>query len=373
MKFLLVEDDVIDAAALERLVPIGVDLTQVRTLEEAIRAADEDSFNLILLDLGLPDSSGIDTFVSLQEHVQATPIVVLTGVDNEELAVRVIKAGAQDYLVKGYLDQRALRSLGFAVERDRLAKELQDERDGKAQLAKQLREQDTHIAHMGRVALMGEVVGEIAHEVGQPLQALANTVGVLDKIVGDGTATPDDLKKHLKAVNGLLVQTQSILRRLRGFVKDSPPELVSLDMNEVVQATLQLLEFEGQSLQIRITPHLWGGRLGVVADRVQVQQVIVNLLRNAFEAIGDLGSDRRHITIRTMLEGSRVVVEVEDSGKGLELSPEEMFAPFRTTKDEGLGMGLAICSKIVDDHNGMISASAGQQTTVFRFDLPEQP
>ncbi|MFK7818902.1 MAG: sensor histidine kinase [Planctomycetaceae bacterium] len=372
MDFLVVEDDATDAQAIARLMPAGVNMTHVSTLEQAMEALDAGEFNLILLDLGLPDSSGIDTFKTLQNHVQETPIVVLTGMDSEQLGVNVIRAGAQDYLVKSYLDQRALRALGFAVERDRIAKELQEERSRMAELEQQLRQFDRQIAHMSRVTLMGEVVGEIAHEVGQPLQAMANTVAAIQKRSSSGTLDPNDLNSHLEIVNSGLRHTEEILGRLRAFVKDSEPDSDRVDMNEIVMATLQLIDFETRKLKISVNPQLSEGSLTIEADQVQIQQVMVNLLRNAFDAIGDLEPERRLVWIRTKVESSKVVVEVEDCGAGLALPPEELFTPFRTTKEDGLGMGLAICSRIIQNHRGQISVSPGDRTTLFRFDLPEQ-
>lgn len=372
MQFLLIEDDPVDAEALRRLIPADVVLSQATTLQNAIREIQEREYHLILLDLGLPDSRGIETFLQLRDVADSVPIVVLTGFDSEQLAVRAIKEGAQDYLVKGYLDRRSLRSLGFAVERDKLIKELENEKRDRGSLEEKLRQQERQLAHMGRVTLMGRVVAEIVHEVGQPLQAIANIVAAIDVQARKGGITNERLTDHLGFVDEGIEQTQGILNRLRSFIKDSDPDQVPVDLNELIRTTLDFVDAERRKLKIDIVQELCDEQTKVLADRVQIQQILVNLIGNAFDAIGDLEPCRRSVVVRTSRNDGRIKVEIQDSGTGLEIDSEQLFMPFVTTKENGLGMGLAICSRIAKNHGGTIAGHSANGATLFCLDLPEQ-
>lgn len=365
MDILLVEDDAVDEIAVRRLLSGEAVIHCVNSLSQAIEYSKQQEVHLILLDLGLPDSNGLDTFTRLRAEVPEVPIVVLTGVDDDSLAVRTIRKGAQDFLVKGYLDARALRSLGFAVERDRLVRKLGDAELQQDVLENTLRDRERQLAHLGRVALLGEVTAEIVHEVSQPLQAVANVVSVL-QLKSQSEETSDLLKR----VDSDLELAQAILKRTRKFTKNSEVKLISLDLNEVVHETVQFVEFERTRVPVVINLELAQGPLVIRADRVQMLQVLVNLMRNALDAIKVLDPAGRRISVRTGHEQGIVFAEVEDSGGGITVEKESVFTAFVTTKPEGLGMGLAICSRIMDEHDGAISVQSEPGRTVFKISLP---
>lgn len=366
MDVLLVEDDEVDELTVRRLLSNDVTIHCVNSLSQAIARSLQQQFHLILLDLGLPDSKGLETFTQLRAKVPEVPIVVLTGLDDESLAVKTIKEGAQDFLVKGYLDTRALQSLGFAVERNKLVRKLRDARDQQAKLESDLRDRERQLAHLGRVALLGEVTAEIAHEVSQPLQAIANVVSVLQI-----QSTSEAMTKLVQRIDSDLALAQAILKRTRKFSKNSDVELSSFAISEIVDETVRFVEFERSRVTAIIDLNLAEELLLVHADRVQILQVLVNLVRNALDALKELEPKARRMTIRTGVEHGMVFVEIEDQGAGLTVDAETVFAAFVTTKSDGLGMGLAICSRIMETHSGSISVRRASGRTVFKITLPQ--
>lgn len=367
MHVLLVEDDTVDEAAVRRMMPPPTTISCVRTLKGAVDITRKQQFNIILLDLGLPDSKGISTFAELRSAAPDVPIVVLTGIDDEKLAAAAIREGAQDFLVKGYMDARSLRNLGFAVERERLVKRLHDEQQRRQLLEDSIREQEQELSHMARVALMGEVVAEIVHEISQPLQAMANLGMTL--MLGD---LDDKSRKIVDRINDNLEFAQQLLRRIRQFVKSCESAQTDFDINEVIAETLTFCEFELRKFSVDLDRKLATEPLQVSADRIQIQQVLVNLVRNATDALKELDLEERKLQIASYRSNDNIVVEVVDGGKGLSIEVEKAFSPFVTTKQQGLGMGLAICKRIMKNHAGHISAERDERGTVFKITLPQE-
>ncbi|TWU51992.1 sensor histidine kinase [Rubripirellula reticaptiva] len=371
ISILLIEDDDIDAECVRRSLPKCTALHRASTLQSALAVLSDMPLDLILLDPGLPDSSGVDSFLRIRESSPELPIVVLTGFQDKELAVQIIRLGAQDYLLKDQLDERAMQALRFAVERGRLLRKLEDEQAQREQLASKLREQEQSLAHLGRVALMGELVAEITHEVSQPLNVISALVGALEvshqQSVVD-TAQNAILIKNLSDAN---LHAGAILQRLREFIRDKTTTFDTFDIKELIISTIDFVDSERRRRKITIKHDFTNGRLFALGNTTQIQQVIVNLLRNAFDAMMNLPESNRLVTVRAYQQDSTVCVEVIDQGSGLELETAAAFSAFKTTKSEGLGMGLAICSRILHNHHGRIThLPSDRPGSTFRFELP---
>ena len=163
-----------------------------------------------------------------------------------------------------------------------------------------------------------------------------------------------------------------ILTRLRHFVRNVSPEFETCDVNEIITSTVEFLDFQCRRNEVDIQLKLASSPLSVHANSAHIQQVIVNLLMNAFEAMNEVEASDRALMVTSRQEDDSVVVEISDSGPGLTVSDEAAFTAFNTTKKDGLGMGLSICARIIDDHSGSISASSrtGEGAT-FRIELPK--
>lgn len=371
ISILLIEDDSIDAENVRRSLPRQVTIHHATTLSSALRLLEDMPLDLVLLDPGLPDCSGIHSFLRIHHAAPELPIVVLTGLEDKELAVQIIRLGAQDYLLKNQLDERSVQALYFAIERGRLIQQVESGQAERDRLAEELREQEQSLAHLGRVALMGELVAEISHEVSQPLNVISTLAAALE-----ASCLQDPFNKLQSAeLARKLTEASShagdILRRLREFIRNDSTQFAPFDMNELIVSTTDLVDFERRQKNIKIDHEFDDERVIAVGNSTQIRQVVVNLLRNAFDAMNETTESDRHITTRTYVENGMVVVEVVDRGTGLELDLDSAFAAFTTTKSNGLGMGLAICARILDNHRGRISALPSVEPgAVFRFELP---
>lgn len=371
MDVLLVEDDEIDAENVRRLLPGDTMLKRATTLRAALALIDGSPLDLILLDPGLPDSSGEESFRRIRESAPKIPVVVFTGLGDERVALNIIREGAQDYLLKNQLDERALQAVHFAVERGRLLLRLEEEQAERERLVFELREQERSQAHLGRVALMGEVVAEVTHEVSQPLNVISTLAGALKASLQQDEL---DTSRHLNLIDKLFdasVHAGEILSRLREFIRDGATTFANFDMNDLILSTTEFVDSERGRRKIEIRHEFDEKEAWAFGNRTQIQQVIVNLMRNAFDAMAQTPESDRIVTLCVSASGENVRVEVVDQGSGLNLDPADVFAPFKTTKNTGLGMGLAICSRIIHNHHGQIAVVPSDLPgTVFRFEIP---
>lgn len=220
-----------------------------------------------------------------------------------------------------------------------------------------LEEADARLAHLARVATMGEVVGGIAHEVNQPLHAAATFANAMT------TALENQEPGYLERVGvmGRKISTQinraaDIIRRLREFTRPQPVRMAKFDLNALVRETAEMLGFVSRRKNIRVEFRVDEFLPQVIGDRVQIQQVIVNLLRNAFDAVGASATTPRRVSVATSLHKDGALLEVADNGIGLAdgVEIESVFDAFTTTKEDGMGIGLAICRSIISSHHGKI-------------------
>ncbi len=213
-------------------------------------------------------------------------------------------------------------------------------------------------AHAARIAMLGELTASIAHELNQPLAAITTSgeAGLrwLSRPV-------PDIAKVREATTRMVADARrsaDIIARIRGMAVRRAPEQTLLSLDELILETLVFLRHEAQSRGVTVSHYIAPGAPKVLADRIQLQQVIVNLAVNAMQAMAQAGSAERKIIIRTaMLDAATLRCTVEDSGPGI--APEHLdrlFDTFFTTKESGMGMGLAICRSIIETHDGRITA-----------------
>lgn len=236
----------------------------------------------------------------------------------------------------------------------------------------ELRDRDHELSRLGRLALAGELVAEVSHEMGQPLYAITALTGTLEVMNEQRTWEWKRTSMLLGKLQDACGNAGRILTRLRHFVRNVSPEFETCDVNGIIAATVEFLDFQCRRNEVEIQLSLAPSPLNVHANSAHIQQVLVNLLMNAFEAMDGVEASNRALMVTSRQEDDSVVVEISDSGTGLTVSDEAAFTAFNTTKKDGLGMGLSICSRIIEDHSGQISASSqtGEGAT-FRFELPK--
>ena len=233
------------------------------------------------------------------------------------------------------------------------------------------------LAHLSRVFTMGELTTSIAHEVNQPLTAVVtHGHACVEWLSGDA---PDLAEARASAQKIIQDGTRAgrILGHIRSLVKKEAPERAWLDMNEVIEELTVFLRGEATNQHITLRTELAGDLPKVRGDRVQLQQVALNLILNSMEAMGSVNGasgGAREIWIRTRREGRGIRVTVEDCGVGLSAEiADKVFQPFFTTKEQGIGMGLSISRTIVESHAGRIWAApapAQGHGAVFQFTIP---
>lgn len=223
---------------------------------------------------------------------------------------------------------------------------------------RQAREHQQELAHVSRLSTMGEMATGLAHELNQPLSAIANYAnGCIHRLQSEGTDT-EGLRFALAQINSQAARAGEIIRRLRGLVAKQPPVRSVSDVNVLVQEVCLFVEFEARKAGVVIEQELGDQDLRVRVDIVQIEQVLLNLVRNALDALLEVPLEQRRLVVRTEDRGGGLVaVEVEDTGAGFGPGTRErLFDPFFTTKESGMGMGLVISRTIMEDHSGRIEA-----------------
>ena len=235
-----------------------------------------------------------------------------------------------------------------------------------------LRQVQAELAHVNRVTAMGQLAASITHEVMQPIAAGISGAQAALRWLG---AEPPNLAEVREALGHAVNQGNraiDVIGRIRALVKKAPPRKEACDINGAIQEVVGLTRGEAVKHNISVHTELTEGLPCIQGDKVQLQQVILNLIINAVEAMSSVREAARELVITTGKDVEGVLVTVRDSGTGFSPeSSERLFDAFYTTKADGMGMGLSICRSIVEDHGGRIWASPdfGQGAT-FRFALP---
>lgn len=223
------------------------------------------------------------------------------------------------------------------------------------------RERQKEMDHVARLSILGEMASNLAHELNQPLGAIANYARGCTRRLEAGTGSPDQLLEVTRAIAEQADRAGQIIARIRNFVRKRPSQLEPIDVNDAIRAAVALCEGQARNGNVPIILSLGDDLPPVPADRVQIEQVVLNLVKNALDATAETasGPSDRKVTVRSGRDGEgRVEVAVADHGHGLsEEARARLFDPFFTTKAGGMGLGLSICRSIVETHGGHLRAT----------------
>jgi len=236
----------------------------------------------------------------------------------------------------------------------------------------QVRQNLDEIAHLNRVAAMGELTGSLAHELNQPLAAILSNAQAASRLLGQESVDVQQVRACLMDIIADDKRAGEVIQRLRALLRRGRSEAAAIDLNDVVADVIRLVRNDALLRQVTITFEPFAGLPPVVGDRVQIYQVVLNLIVNGLEAVAEQPQGNRQVLVHTAASEDGVQLTVEDSGGGIsEPDFDRLFKPFFSTKRDGLGMGLSISRSIVHAHGGRIWAENGAGSgAIFRCVLP---
>jgi signal transduction histidine kinase len=236
-----------------------------------------------------------------------------------------------------------------------------------------LRKAQADLAHAARIATLGELTATIAHEVNQPLAGVVSSGNACLRWLASEPPNIENARQSANRIVRDAHRASEVIGRVRSLAKKAPPEKEWLDINEAVLETLGLARMEAVQNRASLRTRLSDEIQSVWADRIEIQQVILNLIINAIEAVSEPGNEQRDVLVATARTDSNdVTLTVKDTGTGLDSTKlEHIFDAFYTTKREGMGMGLAVSRSIIEAHGGRLWAVPNQpRGAIFQFTLP---
>jgi len=274
--------------------------------------------------------------------------------------VPVLVAGA---LFEGSRNEGVAEGVAFVVDLSE-QKRAEQERE-------RLRQLEAELAHINRVNTLGEMAASLAHEIKQPIAAAITSANSCLEWLAHEPPNLDRARAAAARIDKYGNRAAEIIDRIRSFYKKSPPQRELVDVNGIVEEMLTLLKGEANRYSVAMRTELAADLPKIMVDRVQLQQVFMNLMLNAMEAMKDSGGE---LTVQSELQDGHLQFSVSDTGVGLPVEKrDQMFSAFFTTKPQGSGMGLAITRSIVESHGGQLWASANSAAgATFNFTLPIQ-
>jgi signal transduction histidine kinase len=370
-RVLLVEDNPGDARLIREMLKEAsarFELTRVERLDEGLKRLGEETFDVMLLDLNLADSQGLDTFVQAHAQAPGVPIVVLTGLADEVLGVKAVQGGAQDYLVKGQVEGNPLaRALHYAIERKRAEEALKEYSERLQEMVeertKELREAQEELVRQEKLAILGQLAGGVAHELRTPLGSIKNAAYFLNMVLED----PDpETKEMLEILEREVATSERVISSLLDFARAELPIRREVDVNEVVREALSRAAVPEN---VEVVRQFDESLPTILADPDQLVEVFENIILNAIQAMTlptPVGiSEGGRLVVKTSEVFQKpprsgwVAISITDTGCGI---PEEnlgkVFEPLFTTKAKGIGLGLAIVKMLVEGHGGSIEVQS---------------
>jgi len=236
-----------------------------------------------------------------------------------------------------------------------------------------VREAQVDLAHVDRVTTIGRLTASIAPEVTQPIAAIVTNAQAARHFLDRRPPDLDEVREALDCIVREAYRASDVIYRIRGLLKEAPPKREAVEINGAIRDVLELTRAEATRNAVTVRTQFAEPSPVVQADRVQLQQVILNLIINALEAMSSMREGARELLICTeKAESNGALVTVRDSGPGLDLKTvDRLFEAFYTTKVQGMGIGLAICRSIIDAHGGRLWARANMPCGAsFQFNLP---
>jgi len=362
VSILLIEDNPGDRRLIREMLAeagnVAFDVQYADRLQAATDYLGQNGVEVILLDLGLPDSQGLETLRKVYAQASEMPIVVLTGLNDEMVGVQAINEGAQDYLIKGQVDTQLLRrTIRYAIERKQA-----EERERRLQVQLNL---------SNRLASLGLMVEGFAHEINNPL---ASVIGFAQMLAYEDI--PENAREDVKTIEDSAQRVVDIMTNLLAFARQQKLERTYINVNDMVMAALKTRVHPLEGGNITITTRLDPALPSTMADGALLQQAFLNLVINA-ETEMKLAHGKGNLLIMTELISDTIQVSFNDDGPGIaQANLVHLFDPFFSTRGvgQGRGLGLSVCYGIIADHNGRINVESQLgKGSLFTVELPVVP
>ena len=321
--------------------PAGLMLTLNPALQKLLGASDHTLAGQPLTSLFKPSSAlrvetALKRIASGNGQIQIANLQIVCGDGREAeviLYLEAIREGGGGQIIGQVIDR---------------TKEIE------AQSAAQLMREE--LAHAARLSTLGEMASAIAHEINQPLTAIVTQAQAYRRLVVNSQATLSEIASGFEVIAEQALGIAQVVKRIRAFVTKRESISEEVDLEQVLLHVMKLSELDARRKDVNLEVRLSGDVPQISADSVQLQQVILNLIRNAIDASSDMPSGRRTVIIRTEMHGDTLSLRVIDRGPGISIqNQEKLFLPFFTTKPDGLGLGLSLSQSIVEAHGGTLT------------------
>lgn len=390
LKVLVVEDNLIDRRILESMLLESSDSTSLLkssdSLAGALQLMSQYTFDIVILDLNLPDSSGEGTLLKLNKQYPSVAVVINTGAYEDEVGLETLSFGAQDFLVKGKYNAYILnKALHYAVERKRVESEL-------VNAYRKIKEAQTQLIQTEKMKVVGGLASGVAHEVKNPLATLLYGVTYLSQSLSEVDPNIDAVIANMKqAIN----KANDIVTDLLNFASLASLEKKKENLDIVIEKALGLVRHEFSRNHIAVIKKVEKSLPEIMVDKNRIEQVLINLILNAVHAMPDGGDLKIRAYSRMLSEDLEdtpqlrrdefkpgetiVILTVEDGGCGIpDDKIDQIFDPFFTTRrsDGGVGLGLSVSKNIMDIHEGCIFVENKQDggvraTLIFKVESVE--
>ncbi|MDZ4313198.1 MAG: PAS domain S-box protein [Azonexus sp.] len=353
-------------------------VTVIDGLDTAVHVADVESGEILFANQAFQSIFGFNSVGQNSALITAacrpapeTLLVDPGKLSTDDLPCEVFD-GELQHTLSGrwyHLHERAIRWTDGRTVRVQIAADITDQKHiDEIHLQQQKRLEQT-----SRLITMGEMASSLAHELNQPLSAIANYCAGCIKRMQAGNYRFEDLLAAMQKASDQAERAGKIIRRMRDMVKKSDPKCLPVSLPELIDEARAFADIQAQRSGTQISVLMPENLPKIVVDRIMIEQVLLNLVKNGIESMVDVPFDRRHLSIQARVVDERMLeIAVADQGHGLaEEDVEKIFAPFYTTKQDGMGIGLAICRSIIEFHQGRLWVEAGRERgTIFRFTVP---
>jgi signal transduction histidine kinase len=353
-------------------------ITRVKTMADAIQflqnVGNSKSCDIVLLDLSLPDAQGVESFQKIRDAAPTIAVAILSGNSDHELAIDLVQQGAQDYIPKDSLTPDALmRCIIYALKRQRYRVQLEELTDRLQRTMEELKLMQAQLMQVEKLDCLGRLASSVAHEVKNPLASIQ--MGI-DYLSGRCANVGEDVTQTLTIMQEAVTRADTIIHDMLHFSRSEDIRMEPCNVNEVINQTLRMLKHEVDRRHIALNVNLGSDIPQVIGDHTKLEQVMVNVIMNAIQAMATGGrldiqtyTDEAPETPRdeglrdmnTMKTGdAAVIIEVRDHGTGItDEAMSHIFEPFFTTKPtgEGTGLGLSVSKRIIELHRGQMQVT----------------